>query len=277
MSTVETTRAQGNGASAGAGQIPVENPATGEVISHVPDLGADEVKQLVDRARAAQPGWEELGFEGRGQVMKTARRWLVENRERMIQTIVDETGKTREDAMLAEIFFIADSLGFWAKSSEKYLRDERVRAHSPLLFGKKFIKRYRPMGVVGVIGPWNYPLTNSFGDAIPALMAGNTVVLKPSEVTPLTSLLMAEGMRAAGIPEDVFTVATGRGETGAALVDHADMIMFTGSSATGKKIMARAAETLTPVSLELGGKDPMIVLRDADLERAANTALFWGV
>jgi acyl-CoA reductase-like NAD-dependent aldehyde dehydrogenase len=278
MSTVETTTpVHGNGAPTSAGKIPVENPATGEVIAHVPDLGAAEVEQLVERARAAQPGWDGLGFEGRGEVMKAARRWLIENRERMIQTIVDETGKTREDAQLAEIFFTADSLGFWAKAAPKYLKDERVRAHSPLLFGKRFIKRYRPMGVIGVIGPWNYPLTNSFGDAIPALMAGNSVVLKPSEVTPLTSLLMAEGMRAAGLPEDVFTVATGRGQTGAALVDHADMIMFTGSTATGKKIMARAAETLTPVSLELGGKDPMLVLRDADLERAANTALFWGV
>jgi acyl-CoA reductase-like NAD-dependent aldehyde dehydrogenase len=133
--------------------------------------------------------------------------------------------------------------------------------------------RRRPFGVVGVIGPWNYPLTLSFGDALPALMAGNTVVIKPSEVTPLCCLLMAEGMREAGMPEDVMPIATGRGETGAALVDHVDMVMFTGSTATGKKIMARASETLTPVSLELGGKDPMIVLRDADIERAANAAV----
>src|SRR5918996_4814075 len=213
MSTVETTRAQGNGASAGAGQIPVENPATGEVISHVPDLGADEVKQLVDRARAAQPGWEELGFEGRGEVMKAARRWLIENRERMIQTIVDETGKTREDAQLAEIFFVADSLGFWAKKAPKYLADERVRTHSPLLLGKKLVLRYRPMGVVGVIGPWNYPLTNNFGDAIPALAAGNAVVLKPSEVTPLTSLLLADAIRECGLPENAIQVAIGGADT----------------------------------------------------------------
>ena len=137
--------------------------------------------------------------------------------------------------------------------------------------------RYKPIGVVGVIGPWNYPLTNSFGDCIAALMAGNTVVLKPSEITPLSSLMIEEGVKAAGFPEDVFPVATGRGETGAALVDHADMIMFTGSTKTGKKIMGRAADTLTPVSLELGGKDPMVVLRDADLERAANAAVYYGM
>ena len=279
MSTVETTppvHENGAGAAA-AGQIAVENPATGKVVAHVPDHTAEQVADVVRRARAAQPGWEALGFEGRGEVMRAARKWLVENRDRMVSTIVEETGKTREDAMLAEIFFTADSLGFWAKAAPKYLKDERVKAHSPLLLGKRFVKRYRPMGVVGVIGPWNYPLTNSFGDAIAALMAGNSVVLKPSEITPLTSLLMQEGMKAAGIPEDVFIVVTGRGETGAALVDQADMIMFTGSTATGKKIMAKAAETLTPVSLELGGKDPMIVLRDADVERAANTAVYWSM
>ena len=137
------------------------------------------------------------------------------------------------------------------------------------MLGRKLVVRYRPLGVIGVIGPWNYPLTNSFGDCIPALAAGNAVILKPSEVTPLTSLLMAEALRECGLPEDVFLVATGDGATGAALVDEVDMVMFTGSTATGKKIMARAAETLTPVSLELGGKDPMIVLADADLERAA--------
>jgi acyl-CoA reductase-like NAD-dependent aldehyde dehydrogenase len=277
MSTVETTPPATENGAAAATEIPVENPATGEIIARVPDQTAEEVAAAVARARAAQPAWEALGFSGRAEIMHDIRRWLVANRERVVTTIVEETGKTREDALLAEVFFIADSLAFWAKNAAGYLRDERVRPHSPLLLGKKFIKRYKPMGVVGVIGPWNYPLTNAFGDAIPALMAGNTVVLKPSEVTPLTSLLIQEGARACGMPEDAFIVVTGRGETGAALVDHADMIMFTGSTATGKKVMARAAETLTPVSLELGGKDPMIVLRDADIERAANTAVYWGM
>ena len=139
------------------------------------------------------------------------------------------------------------------------------------------VVRYAPVGVVGVIGPWNYPLNNSFGDCIPALAAGNAVVLKPSEITPLTSLLMAEMLAECGIPDGVFSVATGRGETGAALIDEVDFVMFTGSVATGKKVMAQAAQTLTPVSLELGGKDPMIVLADADLERAANAAVSYGL
>jgi acyl-CoA reductase-like NAD-dependent aldehyde dehydrogenase len=256
-----------------ARRIPVENPATGETVGHVPDMGRDRVADLVARARRAQPAWEALGFEGRAEIMYEARSWIVENRERMLGTIMEETGKTREDAIVGDWSFVCDSLGFWAKRAQTYLKDERVRPHSPFLLGRKIVVRHRPIGVVGVIGPWNFPLNLCFGDAIAALMAGNAVVLKPSEITPLSNLLMAEGMRAAGLPEDVMPVATGAGETGAELVDEADMIMFTGSTATGSKIMARAAQTLTPVSLELGGKDPMIVLRDADLERAANLAV----
>jgi acyl-CoA reductase-like NAD-dependent aldehyde dehydrogenase len=277
MSTVEAKPDQlGNGA-AERPQIAVENPATGETIASVPDLDAAQVKALVDRARAAQPAWAGLGFDGRAEVMYDLRRWVVDNRERVAQTIVEENGKPADEAMLTEIFYLCDSLGFWAKQGPKYLADERVKTHSPLLLGKKVIVRHRPYGVVGVIGPWNYPLTNNFGDSLPALVAGNSVILKPSDVTPLTSLLMEEAFRAVGGTPDAFLVATGRGETGAALVDNADMIMFTGSTATGKKVLTRAAETLTPVSLELGGKDPMVVLRDADLERAANMAVQWGM
>jgi acyl-CoA reductase-like NAD-dependent aldehyde dehydrogenase len=273
MSTVEQEPAAAqNGA--GAPTIAVENPATGETIGHVPDLNAEQVADLARRARIAQPGWEALGFEGRREVFRELRRWFVQNRERVVQTIVEETGKTREDAQTTELFLILDGLNFWAKKGPKFLADERVKSNSPFTLGKKMYVRYRPYGLVGVIGPWNYPLSNSFGDCVPALIAGNSVILKPSEVTPLTSLLVEEGFRAAGAPDDVFLVATGRGETGSALVDEADMIMFTGSTKTGKKVMARAADTLTPVSLELGGKDPMIVLRDADLERAANAAVY---
>jgi acyl-CoA reductase-like NAD-dependent aldehyde dehydrogenase len=257
--------------------IAVENPATGEVIAHVPDMTAEQVAELARAARAAQPAWDALGFEGRGRVLRRAQKWLVDNSERVIQTIVSETGKAYEDALLAEVMYGANAFGFWAKNAPKFLADERVRSATPLLKGKKLVVRYRPLGVVGVIGPWNYPLTNSFGDCIPALAAGNAVILKPSEITPLTSLLIAEGLRASGMPDGVFAVATGRGETGAALVDEVDFIQFTGATATGRKVMARAAETLTPVSLELGGKDPMIVLADADLERAANHAVYYSL
>src|SRR3954464_12991473 len=274
MATVE--QQQSAAQNGGGNAIAVENPATGETIAHVPNMGADEVAQLAERARRAQPGWEAIGFDGRAAVMDSFRGWLIANRDRVIQTIVDETGKGREDAQVSEIFITADMLKFWRKKGAKYLADEKVRANSILTMGKRLYVRYRPHGLVGVIGPWNYPLSNSFGDAIPALYAGNTVILKPSEVTPLTSLLVEEGMREAGAPDDVFLVATGDGATGAALVDEGDMVMFTGSTRTGRKVMQKAAETLTPVSLELGGKDPMIVLRDADLERAANSAVWNG-
>jgi acyl-CoA reductase-like NAD-dependent aldehyde dehydrogenase len=279
MSTVEAgPEVQGNGrGDASAATFTVENPATGQTIATVPDMDAAQVKTLVERARAAQPAWEALGFEGRAEVMYEMRRWVVENRERVTKTIEEENGKPADEALITEGLYVCDTLGFWAKKGPKYLADERIRTHSPFLLGKKVITRYKPYGVVGVIGPWNYPLVNNFGDAIPALMAGNSVVLKPSHVTPLTSMLMQEGFRAAGGPDDVFLVATGSGGTGAELVKLADMIMFTGSTEVGKKILAQAADRLTPVSLELGGKDPMIVLRDADVERAANMAVQWAM
>jgi acyl-CoA reductase-like NAD-dependent aldehyde dehydrogenase len=145
------------------------------------------------------------------------------------------------------------------------------------VFGRKLMIRCRPRGLVGVIGPWNYPLINSFGDCIPALAAGNAAILKPASATPMTSLLMAEMLDDCGLPEGIFQVATGGSATAEALIDEVDFIQFTGSTETGKKVMARAAQTLTPVGLELGGKDPMIVLADADLERAANAATYYSM
>jgi len=178
VSTVEkpTAAAEVNGHRNGgpvAEVIAVENPATGQTIADVPKVAASAMEGIVARARAAQPAWEALGFEGRARVMYEARRWLVQNRDRMGRTIVEETGKTIEDARLAEIMMVSDSLGFWARKAPKYLADESVRSHSPFMVGKKLFARYRPVGVVGVIGPWNYPLLNCFGDSIAALMAGN--------------------------------------------------------------------------------------------------------
>jgi acyl-CoA reductase-like NAD-dependent aldehyde dehydrogenase len=253
----------------------VENPATGELIAELPSLDRDGTLELVRRARAAHPAWEALGFRGRGALMRDMRKWLVDNRRRVIRTLSDENGKPYEDAQL-ELFYCADALGFWAKKAPRWLADERERPHSPLLLGRRVINRYLPYGVVGVIGPWNYPLINNFGDAIPALMAGNSVVLKPASLTPMSSMLMQEGLREVGVPEDVFLVANGPGDTvGGALVDSVDMLHFTGSTEVGKRLAEQAAKRLLPLSLELGGKDPMIVLRDANLERAANAAV-WG-
>jgi acyl-CoA reductase-like NAD-dependent aldehyde dehydrogenase len=263
-----------NPAASGADEIRVENPATGEFVESVPRVGPDAVVALVARARAAQPAWEALGFDGRARVLRRGQKWVVDNADRIARTIVSETGKAYDDALMAEVAYIASAFGFWAKHGAGFLADEKVRSASPFLVGRRLVVRYRPLGVVGVIGPWNYPLTNSFGDCIPALAAGNAAVLKPSQTTPLTSLLMAEGLRESGLPEDLHLVATGGGETGEALIDEVDMVMFTGSTEVGKRVLERAARTLTPVSLELGGKDPMIVLADADVERAANSAVY---
>ncbi len=269
--------AASNGAGASGEGIAVENPATGEIVAHVPDLDADAIAELAARGRAAQPIWEAYGFEGRGRVLLRMQRWVMDNADRIVRTIVSETGKTYEDAQLAEISYGGAAFGFWAKHAEEYLADERVRTSSMLVKGRKLIVRYKPLGLIGVIGPWNYPLTNSFGDCVPALAAGNSVILKPSEITPLTSMLLAEGLRECGIPDDVFQVATGRGETGAALIEEVDMIMFTGSTRTGRKVAEAAGRRLIPCSLELGGKDPLIVLADADLERAANVATYYSM
>ena len=275
MATVESKPAAVS-TKGGAG-IPVENPATGEVITTVPAMSGDEVKETVARARRAQPEWEAMGFDGRAKVLRRAQKWVIDNSARIIDVIVSETGKTYEDAQLAEVSYAANAFGFWAKMAPEYLADERVRSSNLFVKGAKLIVRYQPLGVVGVIGPWNYPLTNSFGDCIPALAAGNAAVLKPAEKTPLTSLLMADMLRECGLPEGVFGVATGPGSsTGPVLIDEVDFVMFTGSTETGKRVMERAAQTLTPVGLELGGKDPMIVLSDANVERAANAAVFYG-
>ena len=257
--------------------IEVENPATAETIATVPELTADEVRALVAAARTAQPAWAEAGFEARAELLLAARRWLVANAARVVETICAETGRPADETQFTELAYGMMALEFWARQAPAYLADEQIETASPLARGRKLVVRYAPLGVIGVIGPWNFPLNNSFGDCIPALAAGNSVVLKPSEVTPLTSILLAEMLAECGLPEGVFQVATGRGETGAALVDEVDFVMFTGSVETGKRVMARAAETLTPVSLELGGKDPMIVLADADLERAANAAASYGL
>ncbi len=258
-------------------QIEVENPGTGEIIATVPDLSPAHVAELAARGRAAQPQWEAFGFEGRARVIRRAQKWVMDNSDRITKTIVSETGKTWEDAQLAEIGYAGNAFGFWAKHAEEYLADEKVHSSQVLVMGKKLILRFRPLGLIGVIGPWNYPLTNSIGDCIPALMAGNSVILKPSEVTPLTSILIAEGLRECGLPENVLQIATGRGDTGRALIDHVDMVMFTGSTRTGRKVAAAAGERLIPVSLELGGKDPMIVCADADVDRAANYATYFSM
>ncbi len=277
MASVEQrTPADANGGSGST--IGVDNPATGELITTVPVLDAEQLKTMAAQAREAFPQWEAIGFDGRARIMRRAQKWMLDNADRVLDVVVSETGKTYEDAQLTDLGYTVSALGFWAKEASGYLADERVPSwRNPVLAGKKLVIRYAPLGVVGVIGPWNYPIVNSFGDCIPAMMAGNCVILKPSEVTPLSSLLMAEMMRECGLPEHVFQVATGDGSTGAAMIGEVDCVMFTGSTRTGKAVMKAAADTLIPCYLELGGKDPMIVCADANVERAANAAAFYSM
>ena len=265
-------------ATGAANTIDVENPATGAIVSTVPVLGPADLRQMAARAREAQPQWAAIGFEGRARVMRRAQKWILDNAERVLDTVLSETGKTYEDAQTTDLGYTSMALGFWAKEAEGYLADERVPAwNNPLMAGKKLVVRYEPHGLVGVIGPWNYPISNSFGDSIPALMAGNAVILKPSEVTPLSPGLMAEMLRECGLPDDVFQVATGDGATGAALIEQVDCVTFTGSTRTGTAVMKAAAERLIPCYLELGGNDPMVVCADADVDRAANAAAFYSM
>ena len=198
MTSVEQhEKAGSNGATADS--IAVENPATGELITTVPLLGEQAVAEIAARGREAQSNGTRSGSTGVARIMRRAQKWMLENADRVIDVVVSETGKTYEDAQLADLGYTVSALGFWAKEGPKYLADERVPSwNNPVAAGKKLIVRYAPVGLVGVIGPWNYPIANSFGDCIPALMAGNSVILKPSEVTPLSSLLMAEMLRDCG-------------------------------------------------------------------------------
>jgi acyl-CoA reductase-like NAD-dependent aldehyde dehydrogenase len=270
------TIAAGNGASAIADAIGVHNPATGELIQTVPVDSPEAVAETVARVRANQVEWEAMGIEGRYHWLAKLRDWLLDNSDRVLDTMQKETGKVRADAS-NEPVYLADLINFYGSKAAKFIGEESVRPHSALLAAKKLRIQYRPHPVVGIISPWNFPLILALGDAIPALQAGAAVVIKPSEFTPLGLAEVVKAWKEEIGGPDVLECVQGVGETGGALVDAVDFIQFTGSDRTGRKVMARAAETLTPVSLELGGKDPMIVLADADLDRAANAAAWGGM
>jgi acyl-CoA reductase-like NAD-dependent aldehyde dehydrogenase len=276
MATTDTTSTQASTNGAGGERFEVLNPSTGEAITSLPVHDADDVRAAARRLRAAQPEWEALGYEGRYRLLGKWREWVFDNIDRLADVLVSETGKVRHEALL-EIPVVPDLINYYGARAGRFLADERFAPHAPLLKGKSVKVVYRPQPLVGVISPWNFPVMLSAGDAVPALCAGSAVLYKPSEITPLSLLELLRGWKEEVGGPDVMEAVTGFGETGSALVDEVDFVHFTGSAATGKKVMARAAETLTPVSLELGGKDPMIVLDDADVERAANGAAWGGL
>ncbi len=257
----------------GVRRLSISSPATGEPIGEIAVHTADEVRAVVQRARDVQPAWAALGFDERAKYMRKALKILLARQEDFIDVIVRETGRSRVETVMMEMFPACDSLSYYAKRAKKLLSDRRPSLH--LLKTKKLLVTYKPLGVVGIITPWNGPFILSLNPTVQALMAGNAVIVKPSEVTPFSGRLVGELFEEAGVPAGVVSILEGDGETGAALVDGGiDKISFTGSVRTGRKIGEACGRNLVPCTLELGGKDAMIVCDDADMERAVGGAVF---
>jgi len=254
-------------------RLRLSNPATLAPLGEVEVASPDDVRAAVLRARKAQPAWAELPFSERGRVLERAARLLAARQDEFVAAIVAETGKPAMEALATEVITACDALQFYAKRAGRILADRTVPVH--LLKNKKLRIAYRPLGVVGIITPWNFPFILSLNPTIQALVAGNAVVLKPSEVTPHSGRLVEELLSSAGLPEGVFSLVIGDGETGGALLESGvDKISFTGSVATGRRVAETCGRLLIPCTLELGGKDPMIVCADANLDRAARGAVY---
>lgn len=252
------------------------NPATLEPLGRIATATPAQVADAVARARAAQPAWGALTPRARGDFLLRAREHLLAHLDAFALTITQENGKPLVEALTAELYPIADLLHYFATHTTRLLQPERLPTGLMALLARRSVLTYQPYGVIGIIAPWNYPFSIPVGAVTLALVAGNTVVLKPSEFSPLVGHRVAEIFRAAGLPEGVFSLMQGNGDIGAALAFAAvDKICFTGSVATGKKIMAACAQRPIPCTLELGGKDAMIVRADADLELASSGAV-WG-
>ncbi len=246
------------------------NPATGAQFGEVKMTSPQDVQQTVNEMRAAFPAWSKKSVRERIAILRKFQQVLIEDREEISSVLNQDCGKSRQDGLI-ELFVSVDMLAQYRGNAERWLKPKKVS--SGLYLFKRCYVEYRPHGVVAIISPWNYPLTLSLPPVLAALLAGNTVVLKPSEVTAATGVLIEKLFTKVPELAPFVRVVHGDGKVGAALVNaRPDYIFMTGSTATGKKIMQTAAENLTPVALELGGKDAMIVLEDADLEAAAR----WG-
>ncbi len=260
----------------GARKVVSSNPATGEVLRELDCAGGGHVRATVQRAREAQRQWVEIGVRGRIEVLRRFQRRLVEKKREIAEAIAREAGKPVAEALTTEVLVVLDAARFLIENAYRLLHDEPV-PHGNLATKLKtgYLVR-EPYGVIGIVSPWNYPFSIPATEALAALAAGNAVVLKPSEFTSLVALELASLLHSAGLSEDLFQVLPGDGATGAALVDSPiDKLVFTGSIATGRRIAKAASERLLPVVLELGGKDPMLVLDDADIDVASSAAL-WG-
>ncbi len=250
------------------------NPATLTKIGELPLYSAEMVEEKILLAKQAQIIWANKTISERAKEINQFKKFLANNKEEMVSCICNETGKTKMDALL-EVFTTLEAIDYIARKGSKFLSSEK--RSGGLFINKNCYVNYHPYGVVGVISPWNYPLILSLTPIMTALMAGNTVVIKPSEITPYTTLKALEFFQRAGLTNGILQVVTGMKETGEALVnsENTNMICFTGSTQTGKSIAEACGRMLKPVVLELGGKDPMILFKDADLRRAVRGAL-WG-
>jgi acyl-CoA reductase-like NAD-dependent aldehyde dehydrogenase len=259
-----------------AAKIPSMNPATGEILGEIECASEEEVLAAVSRARGAQAAWAELGVRRRIEILRQFQRRLHAQKSHIAEAITREAGKSAAEALVTEVLVVLDAARFLIDNAWGLLRDEAV-PHGNLVTKLKSGRLVRePHGVIGIISPWNYPFSIPATEALAALVAGNAVVLKPSELTPQVALELASLLHAAGVPAHVFQVVIGEGPVGAALLrSPIDKLVFTGSVTTGKRIAAAAAERLLPVVLELGGKDPMLVLDDADVDVASSAAV-WG-
>jgi succinate-semialdehyde dehydrogenase/glutarate-semialdehyde dehydrogenase len=270
-----TTPGATNGhAAASADRIVTYNPATGEHLAELPIATEAEVRAAVAAARAAQPAWAARSIEERVRVMRAFRHVMLKRADWLTDLISREQGRPAVEALSQELLPVADLITYYGKRARRFLADEKLPMH--LLKYKRSFVQFKPYGVVAVISPWNYPFVLPTSEVVLALLAGNAVVLKPSEFTPLIGNAIAELFQQAGLSDGLLQVVHGDGRTGGALVAAApDKISFIGGGVTARRILAAAAQNLTPVTLELGGKDPVLVLADADLDRAAS-AVVWG-
>ena len=258
-------------------QLTSYDPATGEALGSVPNLDVAAVGAAVAVAREAFPGWKALGHPGRARHLRAWRDAFVARKDDLARLLTRENGKPLAES-LTEVLAACEFLAYYAKHSGRLLADRPIRVWNPLMASQRTFMAYEPKGVIAVISPWNYPVLLAMAELSAALAAGNTAVLKPSELTPLVGRMLGELAREAGLPPGVFQVVTGDGQTGAALTNApVDRVCFTGSVATGKRVAIAAMERLVPTTLELGGKDPALVLPDVDLDFAARGVTWAGL
>jgi len=254
--------------------LSVRNPATREIIQELPVTSSAEIRALYKRASEVQKKWALVPLKNRAAMLLELRETIIERVDDLSSLISNENGKPRFEAMTNEIFATIELCTYFAAKGPKLLKNESIPMG--LMKHRASYLNYWPLGVVNVITPWNYPFLLPMGELVMAVLAGNAVLFKPSEITPLIGLKIQELFEEAGFPKGLITTVVGDGKIGAALIEHKPAKgFFTGRVSTGKRIMKAAAENLTPVNLELGGKDPMIVLSDADLDFATSAAL-WG-